>query len=232
MNYANVTFWAFFAVLTIVLFAVLPKAKDLDTHKRLQNLTTDAFFIAIILIMGFVPQFGYLTILPWLSLTLLHIPVLIGASLMGWKRGLLYGTIMGLTSWLEALIGASTPLDILFQLPWISVLPRAFFGLASGLVFELIRKMPKIYMKGLLEGFAAFALTVLHTVLVFADLFIFESGVIAPYFASAEPAVEGLTLTFTALIALGMLGVAAIAGLAVPTVTYGLRKALPNHWQK
>jgi hypothetical protein len=69
-----------------------------------QDMAIDAIFIALILIMSFVPNMGYITVAPGISLTLIHIPVLIGACLRGVKKGTLYGLVFGVSSWLEALI--------------------------------------------------------------------------------------------------------------------------------
>lgn len=78
--------------------------------------------------LGFIPWFG------GASLTIMHIPVIIGAILEGPVVGLVVGLIFGLFS----LIQASVPngiVDPLFRNPLISVLPRLFIGPVAWLVW-------------------------------------------------------------------------------------------------
>ena len=67
-------------------------------HKnRTKELTETALFVAVIIVMSAVPFLGYIPLGP-INATTLHIPVIIGAILFGWKRGALLGGVFGLTS--------------------------------------------------------------------------------------------------------------------------------------
>ena len=66
-----------------------------------KDIAVDAIFIAIIAAMTFVPYVGMIT-LPFISFTLLHLPVLLGAYLFGWRKGLLFGIAMGVCSLIKA----------------------------------------------------------------------------------------------------------------------------------
>src|SRR5574344_1727157 len=101
MNYDTLIFWILLLLWGV--FALAFYKRSSPSKIKTHDITLDAMFIGIIILMGAVPQLGYIQILPWLSLTLLHLPVLIGAYLFGWKRGLLYGTAFGVTSWIVAL---------------------------------------------------------------------------------------------------------------------------------
>ena len=187
-----------------------------------KDIAVDAIFVAIIAIMTFVPYVGMIT-LPFLSFTLLHLPVLLGAYLFGWRKGLVFGTAMGLCSMIKAMTtpGLGT-FDLLFIWPWISVLPRALFGFLSGLFFDLLHKNSKLYGNPLIVGLLSFAFTVMHTVFVFGSLLIFFPNETLDVLKAESPFVGGVT-TFIAIIVLfGMLGEATLAALVTPSVGKGV----------
>ena len=214
----------YISILSVILFAVVLlasliffgrlNAKEKDPHETIRGMTLDAVFIAIVMIMTFVPNLGYIAVTPFVSLTLLHIPALLAASIGGWKKGLLVGFIFGLSSYMQAL--SSAGFNALFAYPWVAIPPRALFGLVAGIVFSLLGKISKSKVFGLYLALACAVLTALHTGLVFLDLYAFYPSTIAGLFGSGNPIAEGTTLTFTLVIALGMLGEMAIAALIVP----------------
>lgn len=213
MNYETILLWVFVALFCLAL--LFEFQCENPTKTSIRQIAYDAVFLSLILIMGFVPQMGYITILPGLSLTLMHLPVLLGASLFGYKRGLLYGLFFGVTSWIQAL---SNPVGLngFFVVPWVSVLPRLLFGFLCGFFFQLLRKNPKISRNPLVIGAMSFGLTLLHTVLVFGALFLFYFGDILPYFQSGDILTEGISLTFMGVILLGATLEAALAAILTP----------------
>ena len=200
--------------------------KEKDPRKVIRSITCDAMIMAIILLMTFVPSIGYIQLTPFISFTLLHLPVLLGAAIGGWKKGLLFGFVFGVSSYINAF--GSTGLNLLFAVPWIAIPPRMLFGLVAGIVFSLIGKLSKRKTKVLYLGLAAAGLTMLHTVFVFGDLYIFHTETIAGLFASTSPIGTGTTLTFSLIILFGMLGEMAIAAILIPPVVSALRKAVPS----
>ena len=96
MDWNSLLTWILIALFLIGILAFYQAS--FKAERKTKNIAFDAIIIAIILVMGLIPQVGYLFILPWLALTLLHIPVLVGASIGGAKRGALYGLVFGLTS--------------------------------------------------------------------------------------------------------------------------------------
>jgi uncharacterized membrane protein len=173
----------------------------------------DAMFLAIIAVMTFVPYVGYIQI-GLISFTLIHLPVLIGAALFGWRRGLMYGIFFGLGSLIKATTYPGT-IDFLFVNPLISVLPRAVFGLVAGLAFSLARKLPKIYLKGGFIAVLSFLLTALHTFLVLTMLVIVYRPELEVFLNSS---VTWVGLALGGLITTGALIEAAIAAIITPTV--------------
>jgi uncharacterized membrane protein len=104
---------------------------------------------------GFIPWFG------GISLTIMHIPVIIGAVLEGPVVGLLIGLIFGLFSMIQAAVAPNGPADVWFTNPLLSVLPRLFIGPAAWLVWTALKRWP---VPGLIAAGLAGSLT--NTVLV------------------------------------------------------------------
>jgi uncharacterized membrane protein len=84
---------------------------------------------------GFITWFG-------ISLTIMHIPVIIGAVLEGPVVGLVIGLIFGLFSMLQAAIAPSSPSDVWFTNPVLAVLPRLFIGPVAWLVWRSVQRWP------------------------------------------------------------------------------------------
>lgn len=83
--------------------------------------------------------------IPWFtgaSLTVLHVPAIIGAVLEGPVVGLAIGLIFGLFSMLQAAIAPTGPLDVFFTNPIIAVLPRLLIGPVAWLVWRGLQRWP------------------------------------------------------------------------------------------
>jgi uncharacterized membrane protein len=85
---------------------------------------------------GFIPWFA------GISLTIMHVPVIIGAILEGPVVGAGIGLIFGLFSLLQAAIAPSGPGDVVFTNPLISILPRLFIGPVSWLIWKSLKRIP------------------------------------------------------------------------------------------
>lgn len=143
------------------------KTKVLKSNKeKVREMTLLAMFIAIIAVLGLVPSglgsssLGFIKITPNIEATIIHIPVLIGAALLGRKMGFYLGTAFGIVSLIAAFIYSSP----LFVYPWVSVLPRMIFGFVIYDVVQFFLKVIKVKYVALLTSF--FLLTVVHTMLV------------------------------------------------------------------
>ena len=136
---------------------------------KVKELTTNALLFAIIVIMATVPQLGFVSLFG-VPLTLLHLPVLLGAFWFP-KYAWTYGLVFGLSSWAVALVRPVTPVDLLFQNPLVSVAPRLVFGLLIPVVFQLIStfKLNKLVAMAT----TAFVMTMVHAVLVLSMVAVF-----------------------------------------------------------
>jgi uncharacterized membrane protein len=91
---------------------------------------------AIVIVLG-LTRLGFIT-LPLGSVTIMHVPVILGAILEGPAVGLITGFLFGLFSLIQAAISAATPLDTAFVNPLISVVPRLFIGPGAWLLYVLV----------------------------------------------------------------------------------------------
>ena len=96
------------------------------------------FFITIL--MDVVPYFGFMKI-GSISITNMHIPVILTSIVLGPLEGALVGAVFGIISLARAVSRESTVLDMLLKNPFISVLPRICLPLVSGFFYKLIRKI-------------------------------------------------------------------------------------------
>ena len=142
---------------------------------RIREITILAMFSAIILAMVFVPYLGLITLFGIPSITLIHIPVLIGGAMLGRKQGAFLGLVFGMGTLIRATYSAG--FDYLFIFPWVSVVPRVIFGFLAHDVYRGLlaffrwmagkRKALWIFrqrLTALVFGFAV--LTALHTAMV------------------------------------------------------------------
>jgi uncharacterized membrane protein len=104
---------------------------------------------------GFIPWFG------GISLTIMHVPVIIAAILEGPVVGLGVGLIFGIFSMIQAAVAPSSPADVWFTNPVLAVLPRLFIGPVAFYVWKLLERIPVV---GLIVAGVAGSLT--NTILV------------------------------------------------------------------
>lgn len=140
----------------------------MERTNKTTTLVYNAFIMAIIILMSAVPSIGFIQIPP-IAITLVHIPVIIGAILFGFKAALLFSLTFGVSSLLVALTrGAAT--DVLFINPLVSVLPRLIFGI---IIVVLYMALSKIKMKEQARiGITAFLSSFAHSIIVLTAIFI------------------------------------------------------------
>lgn len=115
----------------------------------------------------------HLGFIPWVAgaaLTIMHVPVIIGAVLEGPVVGTAIGLIFGLFSLLQATLAPTGPVDVWFQNPVISVLPRLFIGLVAWLGYKALKGMNEplaLVVAGILG-------TLTNTVLVLSAIGLFK----------------------------------------------------------
>ncbi|MDD3244385.1 MAG: ECF transporter S component [Eubacteriales bacterium] len=102
-----------------------------------RKLVLTALMVGFILLLTYTPL-GYLSIPP-LAATTIHIPVIIGAAVLGPVYGAFLGLMFGLSSLIRALTQPDA-FNVMFLNPLISVLPRVLCGFVAGTVFRVLAK--------------------------------------------------------------------------------------------
>lgn len=149
-----------------------------DTRK----LTQLALLIAIQLILSFTPL-GFIILPGMVSITIMHIPVIVGGIVMGPMYGGILGLVFGLLSMYKATTAATSVVDQAFS-PFLSgapvqsiimcIVPRVLLGVVAALLFRALEK--RIKSKGLAIAISAAVASVMHTVLVLGCLWaLFDS---------------------------------------------------------
>jgi uncharacterized membrane protein len=189
----------------------------ITTRTRIQNLTVNAMLIALIALMGFVPFLGFIPLGASVSITIIHLPVLLGAALLSTRSATLFGLSFGLVSLLVVVTNPTPqPIDLFFVNPLISVLPRILFGLFAGVLFSFTRRFANLQQYGLLSLFA-FLATVFHTVLVLSMLWLFASAELSGLFGN-------LVQFIWYILSLNGLIEAILSALLIPILTLALRR--------
>ncbi len=177
-------------------------AKGLSVKKIVVTGALGAVAVALSLTgLGYIPWFS------GASLSVLQVPVIVGAILEGPVVGALVGAIFGITSMVQAVINpAKGPVDVFFVNPLISVLPRILIGLAAWAAFALFRGK----LRGLSSIVAGVVGSLTNTALVLGALVL----------AGAIP----LALAGTIFVANGLIeaGVAAVLSLAIVAAWRGV----------
>ena len=106
---------------------------------RTRKIVVTGVLGAISVLLG-ITHWGFI---PWFSgasLTIMHVPVIIGAVLEGPWVGATIGLIFGLFSILQAALAPTGPTDVWFTNPLLAVLPRLFIGPIAWLVWKALQR--------------------------------------------------------------------------------------------
>lgn len=175
------------------------------------KLTQMALLIAIQLILSFTPL-GFIILPGLVSITIMHIPVIVGGIVMGPLYGGILGLVFGLLSMYKATTAATSVVDQAFS-PFLSgapvqsvimcIVPRILLGVLAALIFRALSKHLK--SQGVSIAVSAGLATVSHTVLVLGCLWALFDGL----------ALKDVFLTIVTLNGLLEIAVAVLFAVAV-----------------
>lgn len=188
-------------------------------NKVIFQMTLAAINIAIIAVVSFIPYVGYI-MYGGAAITTVHILVLVIALIFGWKQGLVAGIAFGMVSFLVAITTATSPLDLAFVNPLISIIPRGAFGFLAGITFQTIKRVKNIGYRSSLYVVASIVLTLFHSASVVLMLFAFKG---AMGFSNEFNAWLTITVAVNSPIE------AAAAGVVVPLIAWPLSRAFPRY---
>lgn len=174
------------------------KHKTMDTR----YMATLAMLCGVLLVMG-MTGIGFIP-LPVIKATTMHIPVILGAILLGPKAGAVLGAVFGLCSiWAntttpgllsfafspfmttEGLVGVVKSL-------WIALVCRMVFGALAGWLWMVVRKIVKTEFAAL--PVTAAVATIFHTLLVMGSIYVLLTQQYAAAKNVAISAVFGLIM--------------------------------------
>ncbi len=198
------------------------------TNARTARLTQLALLAAIEVLLAFTPL-GFIQ-LPIVSITMLHIPVIIGAIILGPKEGGFLGLVMGGCSMIRSFTSA-TMVSLLINPttsgnPLASVImtfvPRILIGVAAGYVYLAMKK--KGIATSVSVGTAAVCGSLTNTILFL--------GSMAVFFQSFPLA--SLLATIVGVNSLAEIAAAAVISIAVciPLMKSMKKKVIPKNSQQ
>ena len=199
---------------------------------KTKELVLMAMFTAIIIAMAFVPYFGYIP-LGFMNATIIHIPVIIGAIVLGPKKGAFLGGVFGLTSMINNTFNPNLT-SFVFS-PFYSVgdvhgnfasiivcmVPRILIGVVAYYVYK---GMLKLFAKFKAKSIAALAVagvagSLTNTLLVMNGIYFL--------FGSSYAAAKGIAFEALYGVILGVIGTQGVPEAIVAAVlVMGIGKAL------
>lgn len=200
----------------------------LANRRKLHTLTQMGLLTGIMIVMSFTPL-GYLS-LGFMNATTMHVPVILGACLLGPKKGALLGGLFGITSVVRATLEPTitsfvftpfyslnenfhgSPVSLI-----VAILPRICIGLVAGLVFKGVLKWRKNHSVALLLAGIAGSLT--NTIGVMGLIYLLFGE---QYAAATEQAADLLLLAIMSVVCINGIPEAIIAAL----LTLAVGKAL------
>jgi len=187
---------------------------NFNTYKLVQL----ALFISIIVLLD-LTKLGYI-IKPGMSITLLVIPVTVGAIVLGPVQGAILGAAFGLTSFAQCFGADPVGVALLAHNPIgtfiMTMVPRILMGLLTGLIFKGLKRIDKT--KGISYAVASLAGPALNTVLFLTTMILlFYNTDIIQGVASALGATNPLAFVIAAagINALAEIGVCFVVGTAL-----------------
>ena len=157
--------------------------------------------------------------LPTISLTIVHITVIVAAVLVSNQAGVAIGFVWGLNSLLRAVFTASPFERLIFQSPLVSILPRMIMPLIVGfLAAYLYKKEVKTPVLGLITGLVG---SLLNTILVLGAIGLFKG---AEYTSGMAIESDTLWKVLGGLVVANGLPEAAMSAIVTPLILVALNR--------
>lgn len=151
--------------------------------QALRSMLQLTMFAAIIMIMAIAPFLGYIPLTPTIRATTIHIPVILGAMLLGPRSGALLGALFGLTSLISNTLSPNitsfvfTPFYQVGEVggnAWslvICFVPRILAGVVAGVLFQWMARYDSRKVAACMISAVAGSLT--NTIFVMGGIYLF-----------------------------------------------------------
>lgn len=155
-------------------------------EKKVMDMSLAGIFTAVIIAMSVVPFLGYIP-LGFMNATIIHVPVIIGAVLLGPKYGAYLGFVFGISSLIKATLTPNMTSFVLSPFVtiggysgnlWsvvIAIVPRVMIGIVSYYIFRLMMKIGRGKKGGRTTALtlAGIAGSITNTILVMNGIYLF-----------------------------------------------------------
>jgi uncharacterized membrane protein len=146
-------------------------------NNSVKKIAVAGILSSIVIVLG-ITGLGFIILPPpFGALTILQVPVVIGAILEGPLVGLFIGLLFGIFSIIQSSIIAASPVDMAFMTyPFIALIPRMLIGPAAWLCYALIsgqlwnKKNPPIILVSIAIIISAVVGSLVNTVFVLGGL--------------------------------------------------------------
>ena len=148
-------------------------------NNKTLKLTVYALFLAIMLVMGLVPGLGFIPT-PVAGIVIIQVPVILASYFLGYKGGMFFGLVFGITSIINCFIQPDVFAAIIMNAGGIKtiglmiiclVIPRVLIGLTTRATYDLIYRFDKTRLLSM--GLSAFLGTLTNTVFFLGAFYLF-----------------------------------------------------------
>lgn len=192
------------------------------SKRKTSQLVKLGLFFALVFIQTWVPFLGNINIPP-LSITFVHVTVIVATLWLGLKEGVIVGTFWGLNSWLRSVMMPISPLQqFVLSDPLISVLPRILMPLIIGALYYMLSK--KQQENRLVQvAFGALG-AILNTVLLLGFIGLFKAD--AGMSAMKAESNAALWSVLGGIVVVNGIPEAIFSGLVTPSILTAIKYAI------
>ena len=161
-------------------------------NNKTLKLTVYALFLAIMLVMGLVPGLGFIPT-PVAGIVIIQVPVILASYFLGYKGGMFFGLVFGITSIINCFIQPDVFAAIIMNAGGIKtiglmiiclVIPRVLIGLTTRATYDLIYRFDKTRLLSM--GLSAFIGTLTNTVFFLGAFYLFAREACMTGFGAAN----------------------------------------------
>ena len=161
-------------------------------NNKTLKLTVYALFLAIMLVMGLVPGLGFIPT-PVAGIVIIQVPVILASYFLGYKGGMFFGLVFGITSIINCFIQPDVFAAIIMNAGGIKtiglmiiclVIPRVLIGLTTRATYDLISRFDMTRLLSM--GLSAFIGTLTNTVFFLGAFYLFAREACMTGFGAAN----------------------------------------------
>lgn len=193
--------------------------REIMRREETKRMAITAVFTAILIMQTFVPNIGYIRIIPALpAITTIPLTIAVYGTLMGPKAGFIFGLFWGIT---RLIVAYTQPGDIvslmLFQNPVISLVPSILAGYFPGLIAKYLNQTKYAKLGYVLSGAVTSLINTIMVIVLTSLFFMHDPASLVHYlgnYSSSTP------LILILIMALGVNGIfeAIFTAVVVPII--------------